>query len=457
MRKSILENILEYTLKIPIQFSKDDEQVLIGQSKILNWSYNYLLSHANDLRSEYLKSQDEDTGRTLYTKYGLRNLLPTLKREENKIFLKSVHSVPLKNAALRLTSVIQDYQKSRKGKRKGLKVGWPKYRSFKRGFFSLLYDEYGNGFRIEGRECRISCGMGEKGKNKVYLTGTLEKSIKNFSNIEIRNLRITKDETTFYACICVRKILPEVKEVKNVLSIDPNHKNLGVGVSNIGDSIEIMNPYFLRTIEKRIDCLKSKRDKCKKKHKEVTLQDGRIIKIHSRRWNKFDREVKKLNRLRREQTKCYLYAIANKLYKEYDHIAVGDYTPRGGGINRGMRRSMNNHSLIGRFKEILHWVALRSGKEFSIWKEYNSTKTCSNPECEFIHESSINPNIRTWTCPECLKHHLRDENAAINGLYKIKEKLPCLGHLNLNNIKSRCVWRFNGLGIEKISGIVNVA
>ena len=198
-------------------------------------------------------------------------------------------------------------------------------------------------------------------------------------------------------------------------------------------------------MERRIDQLKSKRDKCKKKHKEITLPNKKIIKIHSRRWVKLDKELKKLYRLRREQTKTYLYTLANKLYREYDHVAVGDYTPRGGGLNTKMRRGMNNFSLIGRFKEILHWVALKSGKEFSIWNEYNSTKKCSNKDCDFIHDKSLNPAIREWICPKCNVHHNRDENAATNGFYKLN--LPCLGHQEIIKIKSRCAWKFGFLGI----------
>ena len=205
---------MEHVIKIPIRFSKEDALSLERQSKILNWSYNYLLAHANDLRTEFIATQSEQACKTLYTKYGLRNLLPKLKQIEDKSFLKTVHSVPLKNAALRLSSVIQNFQKSRKGKRKGKKTGWPKFKSVKRGFFSLLYDEHGNGFKVNASDLRISGGqfLDENNKAKrIYVHGKLERSINSFKNIEIKNLRITKDETTFYACFCVKRKLPDFK------------------------------------------------------------------------------------------------------------------------------------------------------------------------------------------------------------------------------------------------------
>ncbi len=43
-------------------------------------------------------------------------------------------------------------------------------------------------------------------------------------------------------------------------------------------------------------------------------------------------------------------------------MAIGDYTPQGQEITPSMRCAMNNRSLIGRFKETVEWVAIKSGK-----------------------------------------------------------------------------------------------
>jgi putative transposase len=179
----------------------------------------------------------------------------------------------------------------------------------------------------------------------------------------------------------------------------------------------------------------------------VELKNGNFFYLPSRRYQKFDETLKKVLQLRREQTKTYLFTLANKLFKEYDLVGIGDYTPRGGGLGKKMRRSMNNESLIGRFKETLAWVAKRGGKSFEIWNEKNTTKTCSTPGCNFVHEKSLDPSIRSWKCPNCEITHIRDENAAKNGLKKIIKELPCLGHLE-EEIRPRCAWSFDGLGIQ---------
>ena len=101
-----------------------------------------------------------------------------------------------------------------------------------------------------------------------------------------------------------------------------------------------------------------------------------------------------------------LQTLANYLSKHYDVIAIGDYTPHGGGINRGMRRSMNNLSLIGRFKDVVKWTASRSGWVYIEWAKYGSTKTCSH--CGHKLSEGLTPDIPWWTCPSCLTHHHRD-------------------------------------------------
>ena len=119
---------------------------LDGQSKICNWLYNHLLEKANGLKQQFIETKDQGHAKTLYTERGLRNLLPSLK--EASPFLKSVHSSPLKNTALRLSQAIQAHQKSKKGLRAGKEMGWPKFRSWQADWFSLFYDEPNKGFKV---------------------------------------------------------------------------------------------------------------------------------------------------------------------------------------------------------------------------------------------------------------------------------------------------------------------
>lgn len=152
---------MKSAVKIRLDLDPQTQAALDGQAKIANWLYNHLLQHANELRSKYIETQSEEAARTLYTQRGLRDLIPNLKKKFP--FLHSVYSSVLKNAALRLSDAIQEYQKFKKGMREK-KTNWPKFRSIKRKWFSLLYEEPWKGYFV--KDGAIILSLGKDASNK---------------------------------------------------------------------------------------------------------------------------------------------------------------------------------------------------------------------------------------------------------------------------------------------------
>jgi putative transposase len=429
------------TVALELVFDEDSKSILDGQSRICNWAYNHLLEKANELKKEYKEGLSEKIAQQLYSKRGLRNLLPALKKEHP--FLKSVYSSPLKNAALRLSSAVQDYQKSRKGKRKGREVGWPKFRSWKRNWFSLLYDEPNKGFKVEDNELFLSLGVDEEAK-RLRVQGKLI-GIKALKGKEIRQLRVVQKEGKYLAIFSVKVTVPKQKKIKKFVALDPNHKNLVYGVDNEGNAFEVKSPKFIKTFDKRIDELKSKRDRCLKKSVELEEKKGWRP---SNRWAKYNQVLEKTYAKRREQIKTFMFTLSNRLCDQYDLIGIGDYTPGEKQKSKGMNRSMINQSVIGQFKSCLAWVCLKSGKHFVEYDEKNTTRGCSS--CHHILSEGLSPIIRDWTCVQCDTHHLRDENAAVNGLRKVRDHfkellVPCSG---LAPVKGRWAWQVLPRGLE---------
>lgn len=437
---------MKSAVKIPLLVGEREAAVLDGQSRIANWLYNKLLEQANALRQQYRSSQDQTVGKTLYTERGLRDMIPTLK--EQHPFLKSVYSSPLKNAALRLSQAIRAYQDGKHGRR-AKAVNWPRFRAWKRSWFSLQYEEPHKGYHVVASTLTLSLGQDPEGQ-QIKLTLTLAEALPHWVNHDhIRQCRIVKEGQIYSVIFTIERQLPNGKPLSptKVVALDPNHKNFAYAVDSNGKATEIHNPYFLKALDRRIDHLKAKRDHCKKKAKQLTRPDGSTFWLPSRRWRSLNARLQEVYRKRREQTKQFLYTVANRLYHDYDAIGIGDYVPRGrSGITRKMRRSMHNQSLNRRFKQVLSWVALRSGKTSLEWAEGGSTRTCH--DCGYVVAEGIPPEVREWDCPGsgCTRHHIRDENAARNGLtrtFKVLE-LPCSGHWE---VSSRCAWRFNGLGL----------
>src|SRR5215472_14448315 len=159
---------MKSVVKIPLEVTVEQAGILDSQSKIANWLYNQLLEQANTLRKQYREAKakgDQERasqiGLTLYTERGLRNLIPDLKATHP--FLKVVYSSVLKNAALRLSKAIRDYQDGKHRRRKN-SVQWPKFRAWKRNWFSLQYDEPHKGYRLAGRTLKLVLGKEASGK-----------------------------------------------------------------------------------------------------------------------------------------------------------------------------------------------------------------------------------------------------------------------------------------------------
>ena len=118
-----------------------------------------------------------------------------------------------------------------------------------------------------------------------------------------------------------------------------------------------------------------------------------------------------------------------------------------------MRRALNNRSLIGRFKEILLWVAEKSGKTFIEFNEEGTTRTCN--VCLHKVQEGIPLAMRQWECPHCKTFHIRDENAAINGLKKVlwdlREKneasASVVSSSDLVFVKERWAWCVSPSGV----------
>ncbi len=454
MRSPVSRESLGLKLKIELDDGARDE--LDGQSRICNWLYNHLLEKGQELKQAFIAG-DLEACKTLYSERGLRNLLPSIKKEHP--FLKVVHSSPLKNSALRLSDAIQAHQKSKKGKRKGKVVKWPKFRSWKKSWFSLFYDEPNKGFKIEGDTLTLSFGMGQDRKRRSLSVKLQDAHL--LKHTTPRNLRIVFELGNYYAIFTIQKELPVKKPISKIIAFDPNHKNFAYGVDTEGQAIEIAQPRWVKCADQRIDEIKGKRDHCQRKSKKHLVLDenenptGKEYCTPSRRWKKYDDALKGALHKRREQTKTFMYTSANRLFRDYDCVAVGDYTPKGEGITTRMRRAMNNRSLIGRWKDTLAWVARKSGKTFLEFDEKGTTRTCHH--CLHVVEGGIPLHLRQWKCTECQTVHIRDENAAINGLGSvlrdISEKMegvnPSLvSGSDLAPVKERWAWCVRPSGVH---------
>jgi putative transposase len=356
--------------------------------------------------------ENNDNAKCLLSGRNLRDQVPVLKKEFQ--FLKTVYSTPLKNTAIRLHDAFEKRFRDKTGK-----VGFPNFRSWKRKWFSLYYDEPYVGYKIDGNDLTISFGKDED-SHQYKITVQQSERLKLKDNCQLKNMRITKEGKKFYAVFTINKevMQRENDQVKRWISFDPNHKNMMVGVDYQGRSIEFSKLSLVKYWDDKIDLLKSKRDKLKKKTRFYPTFENRGYYKNSRKWERVDRALNKAYSARREQIKQALYTVSNLLAKHYDLVLIGDYVPSTETARYdNQHRPMLNQTFIGSLRKVVDWVMLKSGKEFRKVDEYHTTKEC--PFCGFMEHKE--PSIRLYTCPECGTTYYRDLGSAIN--IARKEKL----------------------------------
>ena len=424
-----------FNRKIKINTTKEQELQLDGQSKMCNWLYNQLFDMVED---DYKNGKKKK----LLNGRNLRNEVPKVK--VNSPFLYKVHSSPLKNAALRLKDAYDKFFDKKLDNQK------PNFRSWKKKWFSLYYDEPNKGFKLLD-EGKLSITFGKlsdeeyselkkkdkKAKKQLSTVVSLIEPLVLEENEKIKTLRITKDIGGYYAVFTIENTSERKKvEEKSYIVFDPNHKNLAVGIDNEGRSYELKAlSSTLKYWDKRIDNIKSKRDKCERNSRLVTTPNTQYWKP-SKRWNYLNRTLERAELTRREQIKQVLYSYAHYFSHKYDHILIGDYVPTPDVAKFGsMKRAMLNQTPIGKFRSTLNWVQEKNNKFYTKVDETNTTKEC----CVCGHHEKKAPDVRLFTCEKCHTTMYRDMNSVVNIGKKEGKLLPRLGYVGVKS-PTYAVW-----------------
>ncbi len=290
----------------------------------------------------------------------------------------------------------------------------PKYKQSRKNSFLLYYLGSTLSSNIINKSIEVPLGfvLSNNTPMQLKINCKLSSRIHKRENSIISNYEIVKKYNHYFLLVCINKRNIKSREkTGKAISIDPNHKNFFVGVDSEGKSIEFQNLYQLKYFDKRIDEVRSKRDRCSKKSKSYLTLSGTEHLIPSKRYERMNNILLELYHKRNSQITHALYSIANYLVQNYDQIAIGNYTPTSRNIKyREMRRKMINQTIISRLRDTVKYVCQRDGKKYILVNEMFTTAKCFN--CGNLVKKD--PEIRIFTCDKCKRVINRDINSAIN-------------------------------------------
>ena len=285
-----------------------------------------------------------------------------------------------------LAKGLSNWSKSRKGDRKGRRVGFPKFKSKSKTTPRFAYTAGGFGL-IEGDPKALRLP-------KIGRVHCMEDVAKRVNGARVLRMTISQHAGRWYASLTVER---DDKPVTNppkggAVGVDLGVKNL----ATLSDGTVVENPRYLRKSERKL----------KKAQQELS----RKTKGSNRR-AKARAKVARLNAHVANQRLDGLHKLTTWLTNKYSDISIEDLHVAGMVKNRHLAKSISD-AAFGEFRRQLEYKTTRSGARLHIadrW--YRSSKTCSG--CGRV-KAKLSLSERTYRCDSCGLTMDRDLNAAIN-------------------------------------------
>lgn len=307
----------------------------------------------------------------------LSAMLTQTKKTEARSWLSSVSSVPLQQSLKQLETAYKNYFDSLKGKRKGRKVGQPRFKK-KTNNQSATFTKAA--FSIKNKE--------------VFLA-----KIGNLKPIWSRELPSEPSSVTVVKDCANRYFLSFVVEIEPV-QVDAKNQSIGIDLG-------------IKTFAVMSDGSKAESPNYSKHNRKIRKLQKKLARQQkgSNRRNKTRIQIAKQHNRIADIRKDFLHKLSTKIVSENETIVLEDLNVSGMVKNRRLARSI---SLQGwrEFRDLCEAKSEKFGREFHIINRWEPTsQTCS--ACGFKW-GKLGLKVRSVRCLNCGTEHDRDENAAKN-------------------------------------------
>ena len=279
---------------------------------------------------------------------------------------------------------LSNWSKSRKGQRKGRRVGFPRFKSKN----TVAKFAYSTGFTAP----KASDPYGLK-LPRIGRVHCMENVYKRISGARLVRITVSRRAGRWYASLTVEReptATPAPK--RGAVGVDLGVKNL----ATLSDGTVIPNP---RALGARLRALRKAQQALSRKVMGSARREkakGRVARLRAR---VADVRADAINK------------ATTMIARSYNTVCIEDLNVAGMMKNRSLARSLVDASL-GEFRRQLEYKTARTGAVLRVvdrW--YPSSKTCSN--CGVV-KAKLSLSERVFNCDACGLSIDRDLNAAIN-------------------------------------------
>ena len=303
------------------------------------------------------------------------------KRTPERVWLTEVASVALVQACQDARRAYRNWFDSLTGKRKGRRVGRPRFRT-KHGRQSIRLTR--NGFAFRGARLYVA----KVGQVRVRWSRELPSAP---SSVTV----IREPDGRYYASFVVERDPTLLPPVPRTAGIDLGLVSFATIAASDGTVETLANPRHLRVAERRLAIAQRQLSGKRKGSKNRAKARLRVAVAH---------------RTVRDQRADHHHKLALRLIRENQTIAVEDLAVAGLARTR-LAKSVHDAGW-SMFVRLLEAKAARHGRQVvRIGRWTPTSQTCS--ACGY-HDGPKPFSLRVWACPACDAVHDRDTNAARN-------------------------------------------
>jgi putative transposase len=304
------------------------------------------------------------------------------KKTPERAWLGEVSAVILQSSLRDLDTAYSNFFASKKGTRKGLKTGLPKFKK-KTSRQAVRFTKAARFSLTEDGKLRLP----KIGDVKVRWSRTLPSAPSSVT--------VIKDAAGRYFCSFVveaeDKPLPELDWDDTDTGID-----LGLSSYAVLRGRKIKTPKFFRRAEKKLRRAQRKLSRCQKGSNNRRKAKLAVAKVHARI---------------ADQRRDFIEQETTRIVRENQAAYLEDLNVKG--MAKSFGKSVHDQSL-GMFARTLEAKCARYGRTFvTVDRFFPSTQLCSNCGALTGPKGKEGLRIRIWTCA-CGAVHDRDQNAEHN-------------------------------------------
>ena len=334
----------------------------LDAGEVLDWSFFALVNWWNSCKDELAVGGDGE---------------PWWRENSKEAYGRALES---------LAKALSNWSKSRRGGRKGRKVGFPKFKAKGRATPKFAYGTGCFGL-VKGNPKALKLP-------RIGRVHCMENVAARVGDAKVLRMTVSQRAGRWYASLTVER---EDKQVNRAPKGGAVGVDLGVKtLATLSDGTVIENPRYLRKAERKL--------------KQAQRELSRKTK-GSNRCDKAKAKVARLHAHVANQRQDTMHKLTTWLTRKYSDISIEDLHVAGMVKNHRLAKSIADAS-FGEFRRQLEYKTVRTGSRLHVVNRwYRSSKTCSG--CGRV-KAKLSLSERTYRCDGCGLVMDRDLNAAIN-------------------------------------------